>query len=205
MRWALHLLQLTVFREIPGLGTEREIQARWNWELRTEEGERKFTKENSRAMLRDSTTEVCSGPFLSSYTREGKLSKGLKHRLEELENTVTRAHTGPGVAPPPTSQMENVLPHTQLAGKGTQNGSASVLQIMRPRKSKRRLYTRTSTDGQYWNQTDYIFCSQAGKTLYSQQKQDKELTVTQIMNSLLQNSDLNWRMYGKQLDHSSMM
>ena len=32
-----------------------------------------------------------------------------------------------------------------------------------------------------------------GEALYSQQKQDQELTVTQIMNSLLQNSDLNWK------------
>ena len=31
------------------------------------------------------------------------------------------------------------------------------------------------------------------KALYSQQKQDQELTVAQIMNSLLPNSDLNWR------------
>ena len=30
-----------------------------------------------------------------------------------------------------------------------------------------------------------------GEALYSQQKQDRELTVAQIMNSLLQNSDLN--------------
>ena len=30
-----------------------------------------------------------------------------------------------------------------------------------------------------------------GKVLYSQQKQDQELTVAQIMNSLLQNTDLN--------------
>ena len=30
-----------------------------------------------------------------------------------------------------------------------------------------------------------------GEALYSQQKQDQELTVTQIMNSLLPNSDLN--------------
>ena len=30
-----------------------------------------------------------------------------------------------------------------------------------------------------------------GETLYSQQKQDRELTVTLIMNSLLPNSDLN--------------
>ena len=31
-----------------------------------------------------------------------------------------------------------------------------------------------------------------GEALYSQQKQDWELTVAQIMNSSLQNSDLNW-------------
>ena len=30
-----------------------------------------------------------------------------------------------------------------------------------------------------------------GETLYSQQKQDQELTVAQIMNFLLPNSDLN--------------
>ena len=33
----------------------------------------------------------------------------------------------------------------------------------------------------------------AAKALYSQQKQDWELTVAQIMNSLLPNSDLNYR------------
>ena len=32
-----------------------------------------------------------------------------------------------------------------------------------------------------------------GEALYSQQKQDWELTVAQIMNSLLSNLDLNWR------------
>ena len=31
------------------------------------------------------------------------------------------------------------------------------------------------------------------KSLYSEQKQDLELTMVQIMSSLLQNSDLNWR------------
>ena len=35
-------------------------------------------------------------------------------------------------------------------------------------------------------------------------KQDQELTVAQIMNSLLPNSDLNWRKWGKPLDHSCM-
>ena len=32
-----------------------------------------------------------------------------------------------------------------------------------------------------------------GEALYSEQKQDQELTVAQTMNSLLPNSDLNWR------------
>ena len=56
---------------------------------------------------------------------------------------------------------------------------------------ERRLSMWTSPDGQYRNQTDYILCSQNGEGLYSQQKQDQELIVAQIMNSLLPNSDLN--------------
>ena len=48
---------------------------------------------------------------------------------------------------------------------------------------KRRLYTWTSPDGQ-------ILCMDDGEALYSQQKQDLELTVAQIMNFLLPNSDL---------------
>ena len=49
-----------------------------------------------------------------------------------------------------------------------------------------------------------FFAAKDGEALYSQQQQDQELTVTQIMNSLLPNSDLNWRKYGKPLDHSGM-
>ena len=48
---------------------------------------------------------------------------------------------------------------------------------------KRRLYTWTSPDGQHPNQIDYILCSKDGEALYSQQKQDWELTVAQITNS----------------------
>ena len=54
---------------------------------------------------------------------------------------------------------------------------------------KRRLYTWTSTDGQHRNQI--FFAAKDGEALYSQQKQDQELTVAQIMNSLLPNSDLS--------------
>ena len=38
-----------------------------------------------------------------------------------------------------------------------------------------------------------FFAAKDGEALYSQQKQDQELTVAQIMNSLLPNSDLSWR------------
>ena len=36
-----------------------------------------------------------------------------------------------------------------------------------------------------------FFAAEDGEALYSQQKQDQELTVAQIINSLLQNSNLN--------------
>ena len=36
-----------------------------------------------------------------------------------------------------------------------------------------------------------FFAAKDGKALYSQQKQDQGLTVAQIMNSLVPNSDLN--------------
>ena len=56
---------------------------------------------------------------------------------------------------------------------------------------KRRLYTWTSPDGQYQIRLIILFAAKDGEALYSQQKQDQELTVAQIMNSLLPNSDLN--------------
>ena len=38
-----------------------------------------------------------------------------------------------------------------------------------------------------------LFAAKDGEAVYSQQKQDRELTVAQIMNSLLPNAELNWR------------
>ena len=49
-----------------------------------------------------------------------------------------------------------------------------------------------------------FFAAKDEEVLYSQQKQDQELTVAQTMNSLLPDSDFNWRKYGKKLDHSGM-
>ena len=69
---------------------------------------------------------------------------------------------------------------------------------------KRRLYTWTSPNGQHRNEIDYILCSQRWRISIQSKKQDQELTVAQLMNSLLPNSDLNWRKWGKPLDHSGM-
>ena len=49
-----------------------------------------------------------------------------------------------------------------------------------------------------------FFAAKDGEALYSQQKQDQELTVAQIMNFLFPNSDLNWRKKGKPLHNSGM-
>ena len=56
---------------------------------------------------------------------------------------------------------------------------------------KRRLYTWTSPDGQHKIRLIIFFAAKDGEALYSQQKQDQELTVAQIMNSLSPNSDSN--------------
>ena len=49
-----------------------------------------------------------------------------------------------------------------------------------------------------------FFAAKDGEAIYSQQKQDQELTVAQIMNSLLQNSDLNLRKWGRPVGHLGM-
>ena len=56
---------------------------------------------------------------------------------------------------------------------------------------KRRLYTWKSPDGQHQIRLIIFFAAKDGEALYSQQKQDWELTVPQVMNSLFPNSGLN--------------
>ena len=51
----------------------------------------------------------------------------------------------------------------------------------------------TSPEGQYRNQTDYIFADKDGEALHSQQNQDQEVSEAQIMNSLLPKPNLNWK------------
>ena len=56
---------------------------------------------------------------------------------------------------------------------------------------KRRLYIWTSPDGRNRIRLIMFFAAKDGEALYNQQKQDQELTMAQIRNSLLPNSDLN--------------
>ena len=56
---------------------------------------------------------------------------------------------------------------------------------------KRRLYTWTYQMVNTEIRLIIFFAAKDGEALYSQQKQDWELTMAQIMNSLLSNSDLN--------------
>ena len=46
-----------------------------------------------------------------------------------------------------------------------------------------------------------LFAAKDGEAINSEHKQDWELTVAHIMNSLLPNLDLNWRKWRKLLDH----
>ena len=69
---------------------------------------------------------------------------------------------------------------------------------------KRRLYTWTSPDGQHQNQIDYILCSQRWRSSIQSAKTRQGADCVSDHNSLLPNSDLNWRKCEKLLDHSGM-
>ena len=69
---------------------------------------------------------------------------------------------------------------------------------------KRWLYTWTSPDGQYWNQIDYVFCRQRWRSSIQSEKQDWELTVAQILSSLLQIETSIEESREKPLGHSGM-
>ena len=101
-------------------------------------------------------------------------------------------------------QKYEVKKHLELTGTfglGVQNEAGQKL-IELPREctghSKHPLPTirNNSTHGHHQmvnteNRLIIFFAAEEGKALYSQKKQDRELTVAQIMNSLLQNSDIN--------------
>ena len=69
--------------------------------------------------------------------------------------------------------------------------NALVIENTLFQQHKRRLYTWTSQDGQHQIRSIIFFAAKDEEALYTQQKQDQELTMAQIMSSLLPNSDLN--------------
>ena len=86
------------------------------------------------------------------------------------------------------------LEYKTKQGKGEENTLVIANTLFQ--QHKRRLYTWTSLVNQMVNteiRLTIFFATKDGEALYSQQKQDQELTVALIMNSLLPNSDLNWR------------
>ena len=68
--------------------------------------------------------------------------------------------------------------------------NALVIENTLLQQHKRQLYTWTSPNDQFQNQIIF-YAAKDRKALYSQQKQDLEMTVAQVMNSLLQNSVSN--------------
>ena len=69
--------------------------------------------------------------------------------------------------------------------------NALVIANILVKQHKRRLYTWTSPMVNTEIRLFIFFAAKDGEALYSQKKQDRELTVAQIMSSLLPNSDLN--------------
>ena len=69
--------------------------------------------------------------------------------------------------------------------------NALVIANILFQQHKRRLYTWTSPDGQYWNQIDYILCSQRWRSSMQSAKTRLGADCCSDHNSLLQNSDLN--------------
>ena len=63
--------------------------------------------------------------------------------------------------------------------------NALIIANILLQKHKRLLYTWTSPDGQHRNQIDYILCSQRWKSSIQSAKKTPEVTIAQIMISLL--------------------
>ena len=100
-------------------------------------------------------------------------------------------------------------------GHGVQNGTgqrliefyqenALVIANTLFQQHKRTLYTWTSQDGQYQIRSIIFFAAKDGEALYSQQKQDWEMTVAQIIELLIAKFRLKLKKVGKPLDHSGM-
>ena len=71
-------------------------------------------------------------------------------------------------------------------------------------KSWTQLTNWTSPDGQHWNQTDYILCSQKWRSSIQSAKTRQGADCDSDHELLIAKFNLNWRKWGKPLDHSGM-
>ena len=100
---------------------------------------------------------------------------GLEYKSRKSRNTWSNSKFGLGI------QNEAGQRLTEFCQENALVIAKTIFQ-----QHKRRLYTCTSP-----NELIIFFVAKNGEVLYNQQKQDRELTVAQIMNCLLPNSDLN--------------
>ena len=132
---------------------------------------------------------------LSSKKRCPFHCRGLEHKSRKSRNTWSNRQICPWSTEWSRSKANRVLP------RECTDHSKHLL----PTTQEKTLHmdiSRWSTPKSDWL---YSLQSKIREVLYSQQKQDQELTVAQIMNSLWPNSDWNWRKWGKPLDHSGMI
>ena len=108
--------------------------------------------------------------------------KGLECKSRNSRDNWSNRNVWPWSTKLTRAKANRVLPRNALVIANT------LLQ-----QHKKRLYTWTSPDGQYQSQTDYILCSQRWRSSIQSAKTRPGADVAQIMNSLLPNSDLNWR------------
>ena len=100
-----------------------------------------------------------------------------------------------------SSKSRNTWSNRQIWPDSTEWSRAKANRVLPRKQTPSSNNTRedsTHGDSQMVNtkiRLIIFFAAKDGEALYSQQKQDWELTVAQIMNSLLPNSDLNWRKY----------
>ena len=98
------------------------------------------------------------------------------------------------------SRSQEISGVTGKFGRGVQNEAgqrltefcqenALIIANTHFQQHKRRLYTWTSQIVNTEIRLIIFFAAKDGEALHSQQKQDQELTVAQIMNFLLPNSD----------------
>ena len=104
--------------------------------------------------------------------------RGLECKSRKSRNTLSNRQFGLGV------QNEAGQRLTEFCQENTLVIANTLLQ-----QHKRRLYTWTSPDGQHRNQNDYILCSQKWRSSIQSAKTRPGVTVAQIINSLLKNSD----------------